>query len=670
MNKFRTTLLVFVAGSACGTALAQVLLPAAPAVQQIFLKADGTPDTNPYADRAVGAVFNNGFALTPGALLNGVGLGFQHIMEDFDFTGGPWAPTGQPAPTGRRVTGFGFTVQHANCTGAVVFDAIVEIFAGTSANFTATNMTSPNGVPGTPLFTGRFALNGNCGFQALWTINLRPAGAPDQSFIWPDGVNTGFMRIRLVEPTTTTFRPNSDGFVYGTGAGSNAIGRLTANSGWDLNDNGADLPNSGLLGGTPPIVGVAAGHENRRTSGTLTTALRMLVNGEIAVQPPPSTIPLGNIANGVTTQNVTIPDNGVAWYSVNLGDVIGDPNQTFLDIDTEGTSGVPGTSIALFDNQGNLLTSDEEDGSGALSQLTFGFCRRPAVGDGRQYDGRDGDVVAGTYFIGVGVTGTAWAAGPAASSTSTGGSAVLNIRTNASANGPGTAPTPIQPNIDSGNDFGTLQPPGVQSAPIAAGPRDVTWYKFTIPGGTNATNFLDIDTVPTDLGTDTEIGLFNAAGVLVAEDDDDNDVNLSMLTFGASGSPRPANGAGLEFDGRDGNLPTGTYYLAVGLFNNFFQDGWCSRTNSGSNLDVQITINTNIAGSTCSGSCLADVDDGSGTGVPDGGVSIEDLLFYLTLFDTGVSCADVDDGSGTGTRDGGVSIEDLLYYLVRFDAGC
>ena len=32
--------------------------------------------------------------------------------------------------------------------------------------------------------------------------------------------------------------------------------------------------------------------------------------------------------------------------------------------------------------------------------------------------------------------------------------------------------------------------------------------------------------------------------------------------------------------------------------------------------------------------------------------------------------ADVDDGSGTGAQDGGVGIEDLLYYLARYVAGC
>lgn len=68
--------------------------------------------------------------------------------------------------------------------------------------------------------------------------------------------------------------------------------------------------------------------------------------------------------------------------------------------------------------------------------------------------------------------------------------------------------------------------------------------------------------------------------------------------------------------------------------------------------------------------CPADLDDGTGSGTPDGGVTIDDLLFYLTNFADGDVRADLDDGTGTGTPDGGVTIDDLLYYLVRFDAGC
>lgn len=82
--------------------------------------------------------------------------------------------------------------------------------------------------------------------------------------------------------------------------------------------------------------------------------------------------------------------------------------------------------------------------------------------------------------------------------------------------------------------------------------------------------------------------------------------------------------------------------------------------------DVRVLVRSCVGGP----ACVADVDDGSGTGVPDGGVGIEDLLYYLGIYDAGVTAADVDDGSGTGTPDGGVGIEDLLYYLARYDAGC
>ncbi len=68
--------------------------------------------------------------------------------------------------------------------------------------------------------------------------------------------------------------------------------------------------------------------------------------------------------------------------------------------------------------------------------------------------------------------------------------------------------------------------------------------------------------------------------------------------------------------------------------------------------------------------CVADVDDGTGTGTPDGGVTIDDLLFYLSVYTLGDSRADVDDGSSTGTRDGGVTIDDLLFFVARYADGC
>lgn len=68
--------------------------------------------------------------------------------------------------------------------------------------------------------------------------------------------------------------------------------------------------------------------------------------------------------------------------------------------------------------------------------------------------------------------------------------------------------------------------------------------------------------------------------------------------------------------------------------------------------------------------CPADVDDGTGTGTHDGGVDINDLLYFLVQFEEGGANSDLDDGSGSGTPDGAVTIDDLLFMLVHFENGC
>ncbi len=132
------------------------------------------------------------------------------------------------------------------------------------------------------------------------------------------------------------------------------------------------------------------------------------------------------------------------------------------------------------------------------------------------------------------------------------------------------------------------------------------------------------------------------AGAPIACNDDDFNIHCgsgyirdSWLQFGAS--------AGV------------TYLIRVG--------GFASLQGNGS-----LTIDLIPSG--CYGSCVSDFDDGSGIGTPDGGTTIDDLLYYLAIFEAGDLCADVDDGSFTNTLDGGVTIDDLLYYLFRFEQGC
>jgi hypothetical protein len=142
----------------------------------------------------------------------------------------------------------------------------------------------------------------------------------------------------------------------------------------------------------------------------------------------------------------------------------------------------------------------------------------------------------------------------------------------------------------------------------------------------------------------------------------------ASFSVSATGSPAPTfqwrlNGSNLS----DGGTISGATASTLNISSTVAGDA--------GNYDVVLTnscgtTTSNTAALTVSSGCVADFDDGSGTGTPDGGVTIDDLLYYLTLFEAGDVDADVDDGSGTNTPDGGVTIDDLLYFLVRFEAGC
>lgn len=68
--------------------------------------------------------------------------------------------------------------------------------------------------------------------------------------------------------------------------------------------------------------------------------------------------------------------------------------------------------------------------------------------------------------------------------------------------------------------------------------------------------------------------------------------------------------------------------------------------------------------------CVADMDNGSGSGTADGAVTVDDMLYFLGVFSNGSIRADIDNGSGNGVSDGGVTIDDLLYFVFRFESGC
>lgn len=128
----------------------------------------------------------------------------------------------------------------------------------------------------------------------------------------------------------------------------------------------------------------------------------------------------------------------------------------------------------------------------------------------------------------------------------------------------------------SATDLGTLTlgtPVAVDNS-IAA--NEVVWYTFTIPTGTDAQIYVDLDTHGSALApsNDTEIGLFDSSGALITSDDDDGDGLRSQLTYGGSCFPRPVFMTSVAYNGRDGDLPAGTYYLSFSGFNSTFASGW------------------------------------------------------------------------------------------------
>jgi hypothetical protein len=135
-------------------------------------------------------------------------------------------------------------------------------------------------------------------------------------------------------------------------------------------------------------------------------------------------------------------------------------------------------------------------------------------------------------------------------------------------------------------DLGVLTGADItQTVPNYSG-ADVFWYKFTAPQPVNtATGFyVDIDTFGSDFApgrsddpNDTEIGLFDSAGILYAWNDDVYDgtdlLPQSWLSFGET-APRSHGANPVAFTGRNGSLPAGDYYLAAGPYFMHFTDGF------------------------------------------------------------------------------------------------
>lgn len=162
------------------------------------------------------------------------------------------------------------------------------------------------------------------------------------------------------------------------------------------------------------------------------------------------------------------------------------------------------------------------------------------------------------------------------------------------------APTAVNlgPIFSTGSIYNTAD---VQATSVTGG--SIKWYKFSIfqSASNSASLYLDIDTIGS--GIDTEIGLFDESGTLLASDDDDGPApGLSMLSFGLTTPPRKVTGVGdypggggTGAAGQDGDLGVGTYYIALAGFNATFGNAWTvTTTSTNTTANTNLNLRTNI----------------------------------------------------------------------------
>ncbi len=364
------------------------------------------------------------------------------------------------------------------------------------------------------------------------------------------------------------------------------------------------------------------------TSTNTGNAVLNLALGTVTPISPPSATDLGSLVSGtpINLSPVTLAPGEIRWYSFTLDAAVASPD--FLDIDTEG-SAIADTEIALYRADGGLVTADDNDGSGNLSQLTYGSnCPiRPAVGNGLTYNGRDGaTLAAGTYYLAISAFNATFTACFTASTTDvTGGDAALNINLDSA---------PVAP--PASTDLGTLaEGSPINLSPITLAANEIRWYSFTLDADVTAPRFLDIDTEGSVL-TDLELGLYNASGALVTTDDNDGSGNQAQLTYGSNCPIRPAVGNGLAYNGRDGaTLAAGTYYLALGAFNStFLSTCWGATSASASAGDAALNINLgNQPPSAPSATDLGTISEGSTLNIAPVALVANQVVWFTFVLD-------------------------------------
>ncbi len=384
---------------------------------------------------------------------------------------------------------------------------------------------------------------------------------------------------------------------------------------------------------------------------------------------------LGTLASTgqFVSTNFVLEQGTVEWFRFTLAEEIAAPcgaNRNFLDIDTEGTDASADPVIVLYNQAGTGFQAiDLDSGSGLNAAFSWGSGIRPAEGDGTPYNGRNGALAAGEYYFAV-AQGELWgfAINYVACPDEAAPTANAVIRTRLGVAPPAAAPAVVS---DLGTIGTALTLPLVVNGTID-NPGEVKWYKFTTAASTDAdTLFVDIDNEGSVGITDPELGLYRADGTLRANDDDSGSGFYSQLTFGGNANPRPAVGTGLPYDGRNGTLDAGEYYLVIGAFNTIFGTcDWGVSSTGTATGEYTININTSLPGGGSGGCNVADIVGIGGLPPADGLLTGDDFNAFIGAFAANDLRADIVGIGGLPPADGLITGDDFNAFIGAFAAGC
>jgi hypothetical protein len=152
---------------------------------------------------------------------------------------------------------------------------------------------------------------------------------------------------------------------------------------------------------------------------------------ELAV--PPAATDLGAaLSPGLTIPDTTVGSAGYLLYKLTVNRAVSVQSSRFLDLTAATTGTARDTEMVLFSALGEVLASDDDSGPELAAQMSFGSGTRPPLGDGEPFDGRNGSLDAGIYYLALGnydltATGQPWGLAFSGGQTQTALTLVTNI---------------------------------------------------------------------------------------------------------------------------------------------------------------------------------------------------------------------------------------------------